>query len=164
MRYIKNISDDEHNLIISWYRISVGEEVAEPDIFFKFIACWISLNAFYNFWCYQNGDRGKEWEKLGYFASGDQFANQTHSKLLQRDNGYKTAIEYLQSRGVRNVENGRVRNISDTSNFKEVILCVYQARNNLFHGEKYVSNMRDFDVVTASHTIVSKFLKAYFEV
>ena len=158
-------TNEEQNLIINWYRISVGEEIAEPSIYFKFMASWVSLNALYNFFCIEQNKSGNDKKKLKYFACEDTDAKTAHSQLLQNNSDYKNAITFLKDRGGIKIGKSANRiNITNDTIFEDVILCVYQARNNFFHGDKDVRSLSNRDVVTNSHTIVSKFLQKYFNI
>jgi hypothetical protein len=154
---------NNRNLLTSWYRVSIGEEIENSDIFFRFMACWVSLNGLYNSFCFENYSGGDK-NKLKYFATHDQDAIQKHSELLQNNTDYKGAVTKLKERGgVTDLRTGQITVITDQTKFEDVILCVYTARNNFFHADKDIGEPEDVEVITASHAIVSSFLGAYFD-
>ena len=45
---------NNRKLMTSWYRVSMGESIENSDIFFRFMACWVSLNGLYNWYYFEN--------------------------------------------------------------------------------------------------------------
>jgi hypothetical protein len=76
---------------------------------------------------------------------------------LRTDGDYREAVRYLEDWPPANPE--RSRRIGDTGDLEQVLLCVYQVRNNLFHGGKMPDSSRDGRIVRESFTIVSKILR-----
>jgi hypothetical protein len=76
---------------------------------------------------------------------------------LRTDGDYREAVRYLEDWPPANPE--RSRRIGDTGDLEQVLLCVYQVRNNLFHGGKMPDSSRDGRIVRESVTIVSKILR-----
>ena len=36
------------HLVNTWYKISLGEDIGNSDVFFKFISLWVCFNGIYN--------------------------------------------------------------------------------------------------------------------
>jgi len=158
---IKNISSspDKGNLIgliDEWYQISSSQSiVTTPSQFFKFMAGWVAINAIYNLMCSEGkGDR----KKVILFSKVD-IVRDRHINLIENKCEYISAVKLLKEKGVLNLTTNRPTNIEDINNFTDVLLCVYQVRNNLFHGGKVPSSTRDEEVVQASLVIVNKHLE-----
>ena len=86
-----------------------------------------------------------------------RYARELHLGLLRTDGDYREAVRYLEDWPPANPE--RSRRIGDTGDLEQVLLCVYQVRNNLFHGGKMPDSSRDGRIVRESFTIVSKILR-----
>jgi hypothetical protein len=146
--------------IQQWHTLAITGKVEGNNIFFQFMAAWVAFNALYNWVCkYEPGLGDKA--KLLKFVRELTNASRIHQELLRIDNGYKEAVSILKNKGIRDVSKDKLVQITDDENFEEVILCVYQVRNNLFHGDKVVSNARDESVVRASFEIISKFMQQW---
>jgi hypothetical protein len=72
------------------------------------------------------------------------------SRIL--DTRYDVSTDVSPSTPGADIESGR--------NVQQVLLAVYQVRNNLLHGGKHPGNPRDADVVQASHVIISQLMAA----
>jgi hypothetical protein len=167
-----------------WFHWAVTGEVNARDPFFQFIAVWVAFNALYS-WAYgpsgpegwrerlrairrrdndRNPDRRKvfEREKVQLFST-EKPAIQAHRELMGVDHSYREAVEYLERKPPTNPENpNRSPRISAPDDLEQVLLCVYQVRNNLFHGGKMPRSGRDERLVQVSFTVISKLLKPYF--
>lgn len=152
--------EQAYNLINEWHSVSVGKPVERNDVFFQFMASWVSMNALYN-WYGQRANLSGDKRKLTRFADANEKAKKLHKELFGNNADYKKAVEVLSKNGILDVAKGQRITIADDENFEQVMLCVYQVRNNLFHGDKLLANERDEEVVTASYVIVSTFLKDY---
>ncbi|HEX9929307.1 MAG TPA: hypothetical protein VGB02_12285 [Pyrinomonadaceae bacterium] len=151
---------DAFDLIKDWHKVSTGEKVEISDVFFQFMASWVAMNALYNWFC-RNGNYGGDKSKLKQFASASNEAKVIHSDLLADNENYRNVILLLAEHGVYDPQNKRTVEIDDITNFAQVILCVYQIRNNLFHGNKSFEERWDEKAVSISLTIVSTFLEGY---
>lgn len=149
--------DKIDELILHWYRLSIGDEIDQANPFFRFVAAWVAFNAFYSSRMHkESGD----WEKIKAFARVSEVADQ-HGKLLKTHVEYRNAVEVLRKKNVRDLRNGRDRKIQDIDDFGQVASCLYQVRCNLFHGGKSPTNVRDRDLVDAAYLIISHFLRIY---
>jgi hypothetical protein len=148
------------HLISDWHNVSIGKKIETNDVFFLFMASWVSLNALYN-WYGKKANLSGDKKKLRRFADANEKAKNIHKQLFSGQVSYKSAVETLAEKGILDVSKGQRVLITDETNFEQVILCVYQVRNNLFHGDKLLANERDKEVVSASYIIVSNFLKEY---
>lgn len=154
------MDDESKNLIKAWINLADKESphlsTSREDVYFRFMALWVGLNAFLTReYKHIRGDR----EKVRAFA------NESSSALLHReklsDSIYSKAVEDLKKLGVKDMQNtNRVYRINSSECFTEVMECVYQVRCNLFHGDKSIDDERDNKLVKAAHTIVAAHLKA----
>lgn len=170
-----------HEISQRWFRWSLGGEVNARDPFFQFLAVWVAFNGLYS-WAYGASRRDRWWdrlhdirsrngstgggkpgdkEKVRLFAT-EKKARELHLLLLKTDGDYKEAVSYLMARPPENPENPeKSPRIDDAGEFEQVLLCVYQVRNNLFHGGKMLDSSRDRRIVRRSFTIISKILSPY---
>lgn len=155
-----NFEEKAYTLIKGWHGISSGEKVESVDVFFQFMASWVSFNALYN-WYSKNKSISGDKKKLKCFASDNEKARNVHKELLDENDSYRNSVGVLKARGIIDVTTNKPVLITDETNFEQVVLCVYQVRNNLFHGDKLVGNDRDEQVVSASYTIISSILRKY---
>jgi hypothetical protein len=144
---------------MTWYRFAVSGTVDPGDPFIRFIAIWISFNAWYE----ENLPGEREWRQIDAIAeSADLVA--AHAALLSSQAiDYRDAIEMLRSSGVSNVRNGRLRTIDSPNDLKSVLQCVYQIRCNLFHGGKHREDDRDRQLSKSGFTIIAGLLNYTME-
>ena len=155
MKYVHE-QEKIDELILDWYRLSTGDEVDQTSPFFRFVAVWVAFNAFYSSRMYDVGDSGIA--QVHAFARQAKVRNQ-HKMLLNDDSEYRKAVEVLQEKGVYNTQKGgKPWQVYDRENFIQVASCIYQVRNNLFHGGKGPSSMRDRHVVNAAYEIISRIM------
>jgi hypothetical protein len=140
-----------------WYTISTTGQVEDNNVFFRFISIWIAFNALYNA-RYGGGDK----DKVKQFARATESIND-HLLLLNSDPEYKQAVSVLKSIGVLDISRRRREEILDERVLEQVLMCVYTARNNLFHGDKSPENPRDEAVAAVSCTIISRLMDRCFE-
>jgi hypothetical protein len=152
--------EQAYSLINEWHSVSIGKPIERKDIFFQFMAGWVSMNALYN-WYGKAASLSGDKKKLTRFADANDKAKKLHKSLLHSNAEYKNAVDVLSKKGILDVANGNRVFIADEEDFEQVMLCVYQVRNNLFHGDKLMGNERDEEVVTASYQIISNFLREY---
>jgi hypothetical protein len=145
------------NIIQTWYRLARGEDVERSDIFFQFVAIWVAFNALYSSTAY---DDAGDFNQVRTFAGIAEVIDR-HRKLLDENAQYSSAIQVLQSHGVRDLSSGIVRRIDNPRNLTRVASCVYQVRCNLFHGGKAPGNTRDEKLVKASYIIVTKLIEPF---
>ena len=128
-----------------WFRWSLGGEVNAGDPFFQFLAAWVAFNGLYS-WAYgpprsglwsdrltdvrsRNGSGGGrkpgDKEKVQLFAT-EETAKERHLLLLETDEDYREAVNYLMAWPPENPENPeRSPRINDTVDLEQVLLCVY---------------------------------------
>lgn len=164
--------------IATTWLVLASRDDTSRDPLFRFIAAWVAFNAIYaalytsdkhRGWKDRlnelrnrdkSGSRGKpgEKEKVQLFSTEPETAKY-HRVLLVEDERYREAVSYLKSRPVYNTDNGRCVEIEDERVLEQVLLSVYRARCNLFHGAKVPHNLRDARVAKAGYTIVSILLR-----
>jgi len=140
-----------------WYTLASGGEIERDDVFFRFIAVWVSFNALYALM--HNHEEG-DWNQVRSFA-GEPEAIDRHRELLTIDPEYRRSVGVLKQRGVYDPRNRRNREIYKERNLTQVASCFYQVRCNLFHAGKMPGNPRDEGLVKASYVIVSKLVEPY---
>lgn len=138
-----------------WDFLKQWQDVANEcnDAWFRFIARWIAFNAFYANRFPTDGDRVRV-EKLGL----DPKIQGIHKSLL-KDPSYVGRIKEFQDRdGILDMRDPgndtRRKRITDPSNWHEVLQCLYQVRNNLFHADKSPRSPDDRKVVEAADAIL----------
>lgn len=166
-----------------WFHWALGGEVNVRDPFFQFIAVWVAFNAIYS---YAYGrSRSEDWrerlreirrsedrnpregkvferERVQLFST-ENTVIEAHRDLMKNGSEYAEAVAYLQRYPPTNPENpDRSPRIDDANDLEQVLLCVYQVRNNLFHGGKMPHSPRDERLVRESFTIISKLLEPQF--
>jgi hypothetical protein len=139
---------------------SVADDCSDP--WFRFIARWIAFNAYYSAMHPSKGDKAGV-KKMGV----DPVWVGLHKSLLQEPN-YKASVDFFISRnGVADMNDrggaGHRVQIADLNDWNQVLLCIYQVRCNLFHGDKLPHARNDSDVVENADNILSgvvnRFLK-----
>jgi hypothetical protein len=169
-----------------WFDLALEGEVDPEDPFLRFIAVWVAFNGVCS-WTYKRSRSGawrnrlreirrrknrnvkQRWvgdkEQVELFSTEEE-AIDLHHRLLSKDREYKTAVSSLQEKQpVHNPDkpNNPAR-IEDNTDLEQVLLCIYQVRCNLFHGDKMPekSSARDEGLVRASYRIISKLIEPYF--
>jgi hypothetical protein len=145
---------------VTWYRFAVGGTVDPGDPFIRFIAIWISFNAWYE----NNLPGEREWRQIEAISERPDLVA-SHAALLSSPSltSYRDAIETLRSNGVSDVRTGRLRAIDSPSDLKSVLRCVYQIRCNLFHGAKHREDDRDRQLSKSGFTIIAGLLSYTME-
>lgn len=147
------------NIINNWSKLSKGQQLEESDfdLFIKFISLWVTFNAIYELTCSSvSGDKNK----VSAFSELPE-AQSTHIELMSSA-VYKQAVDILAENGILKLPSRNSRQeINDINNLKEVMLCVYQVRCNLFHGGKTPEDARDLEVVGAAYTIVAELITPF---
>ena len=147
-------------IIIPWYKLSSGESVDQSNIFFRFIAVWITFNGIYSA---KYGGRRNDLKNIKDFSDESEMLAR-HHELLANDKKYLLAVEYIASKGVIDPEYpDEPYKIKQIKYLDRVMRCIYQIRNNLFHSEKDLKNPRDKDLVEAAHTIVSILIEPWLD-
>ena len=150
-------------IIQEWYRLASGGGIDKDDAFFRFIAVWVAFNAVYTSYYTSKqrrlpGDR----KQVIFFSESSDQARESHQNLVFSDKDYQEAVGYLKARGVADASRRfEPQEINDKTNLKEVLLCVYQVRCNLFHGGKMPSNARDSGLADAGYVVISKLVQPY---
>jgi hypothetical protein len=150
--------------IRTWHQIGLGEQVDRSDVFFRFIATWVAFNAIY---CSRSAAQGCDLERthdakhVSGFASDPEVIAR-HVQLLSVDPEYHSAVHVLADEGVAKLISTRRcsrQNITCVEDAKQVLLCVYQVRCNLFHGQKTPDSGRDRSLVNAAYTILIRIIR-----
>jgi len=145
-------------IITTWHKLSSGDTVDQSNVFFRFVALWIAFNGIYGA---RYDKEPAEASKISEFA-GEPDMFKRHTDLLASDKNYYQAVEYLAAKGVMDLSNpGDIYEIKKHKNLRQVMRCVYQIRNNLFHSGKVPGNPRDENLVDAAFTIVSKLIEPW---
>lgn len=131
----------------------------ESDCFTAFIYHWISFNALYNI--YPGGEKAriKNFFMAEYNSSFDPVLSVADVTTFQ------TPIQDLrfQGNGSRSAANDLANtNKSPKNRLVALMKCIYQARCNLFHGEKGANDYRDQEIANAASNVMKEFLTIYF--
>lgn len=137
----------------------------ETDCFASFIYYWIAFNALY----YNNA--GRERSQIKSFVE-NEYNNAFDSILeLPEISVFKQSIINLHPSRSRNSKHLNTSSeaaiLADTSQSSvdrlvNLMLCIYQARCNLFHGEKGANDYRDQEIANAASNVMKEFLTIYF--
>lgn len=155
--------------IRTWHQIGIGEPVERSDVFVRFIATWVAFNAIY---CSRTADNGCDLDTATDSDQVSEFANDPevvarHLQLLRTDPEYCSAVMVLADQGVgKPVSRHRRplrRLIRSPENAEEVLMCVYQVRCNLFHGQKTPDSPKDRSFVKAAYQILINIIEPYVE-
>lgn len=141
-------------IIQKWFTISSGGEIDGNNSFFRFIALWVAFNALYTS---KYGNERYDWEQIENYVGEPEVVDR-HRRLMDTDNNYRQAVEWLKERGVFDLASRRPWHVSNPYNLTTVAKAVYKVRCNLFHGGKMPGNSRDERLVSASYTIISKLI------
>jgi len=140
-----------------WHEIAARGAVADPDVFFQFIADWIAFNAIYSSrFATVKGERNQV-----HALASDPEAVGRHQELLKSDDGYRQCIDAIKAHGVFDYRKRNYRRIGDDLNLKDVLDCTYQIRCNLFHGDKQHDEDRDRLLVEAGFKIISEIVTPF---
>lgn len=163
---------DNHKIAKDWYQKAINN----TDVFEKFICLWISFNAIYGkYSAYSEfkNDENTPKEKA-------QIKNCILHILLNSENRYQSLLEsqeflYFSNNVIHDCRPGSNSNTQKNmsimkSNSVELSIkivnlffCIYQARCNLFHGDKTPYEYHDTEIITNASNILEMFLKIYFE-
>lgn len=146
-------------IINNWFKLAKGEALPHDDfdIFIKFMSSWVAFNAIYEFTC---SAVQRDREKVIAFSTMPM-AQEIHTELMIVPT-YKEAVTILAEKGILKLpSNSNRQHIGDINNLKEVLLCVYQVRCNLFHGGKTPESPRDREVVQAAYEIVTRLMEPF---
>ncbi|HKC68417.1 MAG TPA: hypothetical protein VKG26_09310 [Bacteroidia bacterium] len=131
----------------------------ETNEFNKFICYWISFNCFYNHRTNSSGDRTAINKLINdsnvTMSYNGAITTETQSLLYNLKNVCPVYNLKNPSQGV---------NITDTSNFAQVVNVIYQIRCNLFHGGKGETDVRDLLVINAATPVLEFVVKTLVEV
>lgn len=143
---------------MTWYQFAIQGTFDPSDPFIRFIAIWISFNAWYE----ANLPREQEWRQIEAIAVRPDLVA-SHVFLLSSIPEYRDAVETLRSSGVGDVRTGRRRTIETAEDLKSVLQCIYQIRCNLFHGGKHRGDDRDRQLSKSGFVVVASLLNYTFE-
>jgi hypothetical protein len=118
------------------------------------MAAWMAFNSYLT----HRYSRMDETDRnlVNSFCS-DRTARLHHDALWKSDTEYAGHIRRLASARLYN-RRGQMLTISTQPKLLEVFNCVYEVRNNLFHGGKVPDNARDQSLSESSRVIVQKHL------
>lgn len=147
-----SLIESDKELIRQWYYKSL------QDYFSAFTTLWIGFNAYYK--------RKFSNVPLDHKKVISLFGDQKHKSLyayLMKDNNFSEAVKNLKKeldiRPLIRMDNAVQYKISDENKMKYVFEVLYVVRNNLFHGDKKLTDERDEKIVRLSYSILSLFMK-----
>jgi len=146
------LSESDKELILQWYYKSL------PDYFSAFTTLWIGFNAYYK---RRFPGIRTDLDKIKLLCK-DKNHISLYTDLL-KNNNFKEAINNLKkeldSCPLRRMDNGKTYQISDENNMDNVFEVLYVVRNNLFHGDKKITDERDEKIVSLSYQVLKLFIK-----
>jgi hypothetical protein len=156
---IRNLSPAENDLIHRWFQRAKSQSRCNPeDAFEPFIYCWIAFNGWYACTVPLKNDRDCV-ERIG----SDAEIRRIFEELLEDREIREIALRFRKKWPIPNLRsNGR--RFGDATpesalNLNNVLLQIYQVRNNLFHGGKSVEVKNDQDLVFFSFRILVRLLE-----
>jgi len=156
---IRNLSLAEHDLIHRWFRRAESQSRCNPeDAFEPFIYCWIAFNGWYACTVPLKKDR----ECVKRIAS-DAAISSIFEELLKDRELKEIALRFRKKWPIPDLRS-KGRRAGDATpesalNLNNVLLQIYQVRNNLFHGGKSVGVKNDQDLVFFSFRILVRLLE-----
>jgi len=149
---------NKKKLAYRWFENGKDKE----DVFDKFIYLWISFNALYG----SEMDR-YEYQRIKSFIDG-VYSNK-YDIILEGKEFFYTPIVNLHplhdtspKNTKRHIDVLQSTQKSNRDKLKALLLCVYQARCNLFHGDKIPERYRDREIANESAKVLIEFLSIYF--
>ena len=145
-----------HRKAHSWFQ--KGQD-AEGDCFTSFIYYWIAFNSLYNI--YVGGEKGR----IKTFFDTEYNNNFDAVLSISEISTFQNPIQDLHFHGPGSASAARdLANTRKSSKNRLIALmkCIYQARCNLFHGEKGASEYHDQVIANAASKILKEFLTIYF--
>lgn len=178
----ENKNYQSRHLIKTWYnRANLFD--GSYDYFDRFICLWISFNCFFVSEFYKKAKKlsnNREPQEKKHYLN-IIYTNKNYKKiyksLIENDklfkedlNDFKKLTETITHfRGkIADMRQGRLKKkfaqpFKNIGNFKQFILCVYQIRCNLFHGNKSPVQDGDRELVEGIFKPFNKFLKEVYE-
>jgi hypothetical protein len=174
--YHKIISDKNANALetcIRWFKKGLSEELSYD----KFLALWISFNAFYNmYWTSKKTSKnGKEAPKITFLAKN--LFDENSSKNVITSKRCSDCVHYL----ISNFQGRYYSSTRRTDWIKKLSIClskgqyhkaleklllsIYSIRGTLFHGEKGFSKQEEIVIIQANFPLVEiirKCIELYF--
>lgn len=162
----RNLRAAENDLIHKWFRKAESQSRCRPeDAFEPFIYCWIAFNGWYACMFSLTTDRDCVMR-----VARDPDISIIFKKLLEDAEFRKVADKFRQRWPIpklRRKRSGpsRTDEVSPESdlNLENVLLQIYQVRNNLFHGGKSVSRQNDQDLVFFSFRLLVRLMAKLLE-
>ena len=139
-------------------KVWLEKALREKDDFNKFISSWIAFNALYN-----REDKRYENQRIQSFMK--HVSHKKYAVLL-----LDTTYFYTPIRDLRPEHDGTTREHIDVmidnrialgKRLSSLMLCIYQFRCNLFHGDKFLDDLRNQELAKESAKILIKFLELY---
>jgi len=149
----KSFIESDKDLIKQWYYKNLPK-----DYFSAFTTLWIGFNAYYKRkFSGVNGDHNMVISLYTNEEYKTLFANLMENKNFSKT--VKDLKEELAHKPLIRMNNKDKYNISDEPNIEEVFEALYVVRNNLFHGDKEITDERDEKIVKFSYQILKQFMK-----
>lgn len=148
---------DKQEISRRWY----DKGKPETDEFDKFIYLWISFNALYS----EVIAKGEKEQIKGFV---NRYYNPVFDSLISSENNnfFKTTEIKDCKLGNKGSTKRYIETLKGNSNSKNkiiaLILCVYQARCNLFHGDKIPQDYNDKQIAMNAGNVLEQFLDIYF--
>lgn len=156
-----------------WYKKAINDS---NNVFDKFICLWIAFNAIYG--RYSTNSTFKNGKKMPKEKA--QIKNCIISILNRSENRYQSLLDskeflYFSTNIIHDcrvgsdsntkvfIKNMNSSSVGFTMKIVNLFFCIYQARCNLFHGNKTPIDYHDEEVVTNAANALESFLKIYFE-
>jgi len=117
---VLKVPDQIKEVIRKWYSLSSSGgtgEVDTNDIYFRFMALWVSFNALYDLEYvrrYGPAGRGREFRGVKVFSEGGEREN-IHESLLREDDKYRESVDCLKKKYGRKVLELGCKTVSDSS-------------------------------------------------
>ena len=132
--------------------------------FSKFIYLWMSFNNFYKDKYTSGGDKDKV---LCSFSQDPKYIEKFKVLVAEPRNDFKVFQNYIltikpvNTGYILDMKNEKKRVTFDTiCNLSQYMQCIYQIRNNLFHGDKSPENGQDSKLVELAYISFHKLLTA----
>lgn len=144
----------------------------ETNCFSSFIYYWIAFNALYSIYparqTRKTGGIAGERKQIFELISTECDSSFESVLSLSEVHTFENSIKNLHPINSRHLDTRTEasalsnKSIPPINRLSNLMLCIYQARCNLFHGEKVPSNYHDQEIANAASKILKEFLTIYF--
>jgi len=149
------------HIIRDWFRKSQANEVVLASPYDRFIALWISFNA----WGTNRYGTDQDRAMIDHAVTDGEL--QSHFQELCRDKVFRQLTAELQAYcpvwDMRPGHTRKSKTVANPHDLGEVLRVIYQVRCNLFHGSKAVDDDRDSQLVYLSYSILSRLMGLILE-